>query len=516
MTPVVEETVAAAPECRPRARDHRRRARSPRPPARPRQRHARVVDARRAGAHARAADLADLEHAAARRRARPAADRARRRPRGRAPCRRAARGALRTAARRSCRSPRSPRCRSGSRSRPAGRRRTCSSRSTSSSPRARWPGPCRACATRRRSTRRGANGALEWLLAGSVVLYALQSSYSRSVDIALEQTVFFYVPFALLFALLREVEWSPRRLRAGLLVLVGARARVRRRRLRRVRDALAAAQPEGDRLQRARGVLPGQLALLRPEHLRPLPLARDARARRGAALGAAAARRAARGRSCWPCSGAASCSRSRSRASPGCCAGLFVLAALRFPVRRVAAARPRGGDRRARRRARLPVRAAARPGRRGVARRRDVRPLRADPRRGRPRARPAADRLGLGRVRARPTSTRASARARDAVSASHTIPLTVTAEQGIVGLARLRRAAGRGARAGCSRGARGDPYRAVVAAGFVAVVVHTWLYAAFLEDPVTWTLLAVGTSLAAARRASGARDTPAAVPAASA
>ena len=34
------------------------------------------------------------------------------------------------------------------------------------------------------------------------------------------------------------------------------------------------------------------------------------------------------------------------------------------------------------------------------------------------------------------------------------------------------------------------------AAGFVAVVVHTWLYAAFLEDPMTWALLAVGVVLA--------------------
>ena len=83
----------------------------------------------------------------------------------------------------------------------------------------------------------------------------------------------------------------------------------------------------------------------------------------------------------------------------------------------------------------------------------------------------------------------------DAVSASHTIPLTVAAEQGLIGLsvylallaAALARLLGR---------ARDDPYRAVVAAGFVAVIVHTWLYAAFLEDPVTWTLLAVGAVLA--------------------
>jgi hypothetical protein len=45
-----------------------------------------------------------------------------------------------------------------------------------------------------------------------------------------------------------------------------------------------------------------------------------------------------------------------------------------------------------------------------------------------------------------------------------------------------------------------------VAAGFVAVVVHTWMYAAFLEDPVTWTLLAVGAVLA--RRPRSRRRAP--------
>ena len=46
------------------------------------------------------------------------------------------------------------------------------------------------------------------------------------------------------------------------------------------------------------------------------------------------------------------------------------------------------------------------------------------------------------------------------------------------------------------RGARGNPVRAALAAGFAALVLHTWMYAAFLEDPVTWTLLALGTALA--------------------
>ena len=39
-------------------------------------------------------------------------------------------------------------------------------------------------------------------------LYALQALYSKDFDTALEQIVFFLIPFALLFALLREVRWT--------------------------------------------------------------------------------------------------------------------------------------------------------------------------------------------------------------------------------------------------------------------------------------------------------------------
>ena len=39
--------------------------------------------------------------------------------------------------------------------------------------------------------------------------------------------------------------------------------------------------------------------------------------------------------------------------------------------------------------------------------------------------------------------------------------------------------------------------RVAVLAAFVALVIHTWAYADFLEDPITWTLLAVGSVLAA-------------------
>jgi hypothetical protein len=48
------------------------------------------------------------------------------------------------------------------------------------------------------------------------------------------------------------------------------------------------------------------------------------------------------------------------------------------------------------------------------------------------------------------------------------------------------------------RGARADPTRAAIAAAFLALIFHTMLYADFLEDPVTWTLLAIGLALARA------------------
>jgi O-antigen ligase len=83
------------------------------------------------------------------------------------------------------------------------------------------------------------------------------------------------------------------------------------------------------------------------------------------------------------------------------------------------------------------------------------------------------------------------------LSASHTIPITVAAEQGIIGelsyLAFVITAI-----LAVVRGARGDPVRSAVAAAFIALVFHSLLYADFLEDPTTWVLLAIGLALAAA------------------
>lgn len=82
-----------------------------------------------------------------------------------------------------------------------------------------------------------------------------------------------------------------------------------------------------------------------------------------------------------------------------------------------------------------------------------------------------------------------------AVSASHTTPLTVAAEQGTIGLiAYLALLAA--AFAVLLRGARRRATAAALAAAFGALVFHTLLYADFLEDPFTWALLGVGVGLA--------------------
>jgi O-antigen ligase len=80
------------------------------------------------------------------------------------------------------------------------------------------------------------------------------------------------------------------------------------------------------------------------------------------------------------------------------------------------------------------------------------------------------------------------------LAASHTIAITVAAEQGLIGeLPYIALAVV--AVITLLRGARGDPVRAAIAAAFLALVFHTELYADFLEDPFAWTLLGIGLAL---------------------
>jgi putative inorganic carbon (HCO3(-)) transporter len=110
---------------------------------------------------------------------------------------------------------------------------------------------------------------------------------------------------------------------------------------------------------------------------------------------------------------------------------------------------------------------------------------------------------------------REGVRSQRVAAVSHTTPLTIAAEQGAIGLAAylfvlwaaftllfagLRRAVASG----------GAVVRVALAAGFCGLVAHTLVYAAFLEDPFLWTLLAVAAAvpLAAREPAPAAEGTP--------
>jgi len=86
------------------------------------------------------------------------------------------------------------------------------------------------------------------------------------------------------------------------------------------------------------------------------------------------------------------------------------------------------------------------------------------------------------------------------VSVSHTEPITVAAEQGAIGLvayAALLLTALWTMTSGLSSKASQPIARAAVLATFVALLVHTLAYASFYEDPIAWVLMAAAASLAA-------------------
>ncbi len=84
------------------------------------------------------------------------------------------------------------------------------------------------------------------------------------------------------------------------------------------------------------------------------------------------------------------------------------------------------------------------------------------------------------------------------VSVSHTEPVTVASEQGVIGLAAYA-ALLVAALLTMASGLLSAPTaaRAAVLAAFVALLVHTMAYAGFFEDPIAWVLMAAAASLAA-------------------
>ena len=347
--------------------------------------------------------------------------------------------------------------------------------------------------------------ALEWVLLGSLVLYAVQAVYAADPAPALQQEVFFYVPFALLYALLRDVAWTPRLLARAGTVLVGLAVlftavgfwEFATRRVLWNPKVIASNQAQAYFRVNSLFFDPniyGRFLVLVMIGLAGLLIwTRRPAWAAGAIAGLVVL---------W---GGLLTTLSQS-SFLALLAGLAVLAWLRWGARVVIG----------------PALAAAAVGLLLVFAFPNVLNLDLTSAQSIRKATSGRSLLvggGLDLAARRPLlgwgsgsfqqeyRRREGASGREATSASHTIPITVAAEQGFVGLvpylALLALAFSR-----LLRGAARSPVRAVIAAGFAAVVLHTLVYAAFLEDPVTWALLAVGTAVlpvAGRRRRVGAR-----------
>jgi O-antigen ligase len=362
---------------------------------------------------------------------------------------------------------------------------------------------------------------LEWLLAASVVLYGVQAAYSADFSKALENMVFFYVPFALLFALLREVRWT----RELLLICLGVAVALAvvfagigfveyHRKQLFLNPKVVAANEYGDYFRVNSlffdpNIYGRFLALVMVAVMTAVLWSVR---RREVLFGAAVL--------AWLLGGLITSFSQSSIAA--LLLGLAVLAAYRWDLRAtlyvaVALAAIAGV-----------VVLVAPPGlhlgltgRGGSA---------SNATSGRTKLiagglRLFADRplygFGPGSF-AQEYRAHEHARSDSATSASHTIPVTVAAEQGVVGLALyvallvsafavLFAGAGRSPprpKPGDARLRLPSPFRPALAACFAALVLHTFTYADFLEDPVTWTLLGIGTALAVTSRSDAARRSP--------
>jgi O-antigen ligase len=343
---------------------------------------------------------------------------------------------------------------------------------------------------------------LEWLLLGAVVLYALQATYSSDHAKAAENIAFFYLPFGLLFMLLRDVRWSAELLiaclgvAAGLAVLFAGVGFIEYARKELFLNPKVVAANEYDNYFRVNSVffdpsIYGRFLALVMIAVTTIVLWSSRRRDVLIAAGVLA----------WLLAGLITSFSQSSIAA--LLLGLAVLAAYRWDALTTVCVSV------------------------GVVALAGVVLVVA----------PASFHFGLkgsSGSASNATSGRASlvegglelfaqrplygygsgsfetefkrhsnTTAENAVSASHTIPITVAAEQGILGLglyvallvcafAVLFGPAGE-----TSLGR--SPPRLALAACFAALVLHTWTYADFLEDPTTWTLLGIGVALARTR-----------------
>jgi O-antigen ligase len=329
---------------------------------------------------------------------------------------------------------------------------------------------------------------LERLLAAYVVLYAVQAAYSSKFTTALQQVVFFYVPFALAYCLLRRLDWTARLTRVCLVLLAGMAVLFAlvgfveyETQTIFLNPKLIAANAEhtyftvnsvfydpnifGRFLALVMILLAAVILYARRQRTQLATLAVLAILWVGLVL-------------------------TLSRSSLGALlVGLGALGAIRWHVGRAVLAAAGVVAVAAAAIAVSPTTFGLNQGLNGAS-----------------SGRPGLVSGGLDLFKSRPIwgygsgSFETEYRARhhsigETTSASHTIPITIAAEQGLIGelvylalvLAALLTLFQR-----CRR----DPARAAVAAAFVALVFHTLLYADFLEDPITWTLLAIGVALA--------------------
>jgi O-antigen ligase len=338
-----------------------------------------------------------------------------------------------------------------------------------------------------------APGAVEWALAATLALYGIQSSYSADFGHALENVVFFYVPFALLFALVARVAWTPKLARVCLgvlvvlaLALVGVGfVEYATRHLFLNPKVIASNQLEDYFRVNSLFFDPniyGRFLIV--VMLLVTAWLLWARERREVIAGAVLLL------VLW----AALVVTFSQSSFASLLVGLAVLGALRWDARRALALSA----------AALAVGIAVIALAPGL--------VKVDLGSSKSAQKSTSGRYdlisgGVGLWRAKPVFGQGSGSfprayrraekvsAERATSASHTIPITIAAEQGLLGLiAYLALLAAALARLG--HNARYAAERAAVLAAFVALVAHTLMYAAFLEDPLTWVLLGAGSAMA--------------------
>jgi O-antigen ligase len=341
-----------------------------------------------------------------------------------------------------------------------------------------------------------------WLLAATLLLYAIQAAYSKDVSNAIENASFFLVPFAVLLSLLLDVPWSTRLAGLVLKAVVAVAVvfagvafweyAVRDLILNHALDASNQIHRyfRVNSLFRDPNVFGRYLALV----IAALAAYATWTGSRRDAIGAAVAAAVLMGALALTFSVSSFAALT---------AGLLLLAALRWGLLRAAAA---GAGLLALAAAFLLVTGT---GGSEFGSARDLNRTssgRVDLVKGGLELAEDRPGWGWGSGSFGAAFQRRIERARTVNS--HSEPITVAAEQGAIGVA-VYLALLAASLVALLAGARASPARAAVAACFVAMIVHSLGYASFTTDPATWALIAIGIALARAPAPAAATPAPA-------